>query len=204
MQKTENKGGFSIYAVRVSCLTVCDGEKYIIAIVPRDPAPDGARYRLSELVWVSFQTQYLPEGRYSVAQIRLEPKTREWIADRCAAIVQPISAAGRNMGKTWYSADPPQATPIGWWINRIEVEHKHKNSAFELPDTSTLYLALNMFRTTIILRGVECKAPENDTRVAAPNVDSTNRRHRAGKKNAGRLVSANIVSHLPEPDTGRF
>jgi len=205
MQKTEDKNGFSIYAVRVSCLTVCDGEKYLIAIVPGDASPEGARYRLGVLPWVSFQSQYLPEGQYrTVGQIRLEPKSRNWVEANAPSILQPLSVQGRNMRRTWYRADLPNATKIGWWLQRVDVEHKHRNTAFELPDTTDLSLALNMFRTTIVLSGVECQTPQHDVSVAPANVDERNRRQRLGAKRAGRLMSANIVAALPEADTRRF
>jgi len=199
LKKTENKNGFSIYAARIACLTVCDGLKHILCICPEDSAPEGAKYRLSQLSWVSFQTQYLPESQYpGLHQITVQPKSRAWISQTCPGILQPLVADGRNILKTWYRPSPPGATDVGFWLQRVDVDHKHKNTPYELPDTTDLALALAQCRTTLILAGVECSQPEQNTSVVSSDIDSKNRIARLGKKQGRRIKSANIQSSLPD------
>jgi hypothetical protein len=57
MTKVDIINNHSIYKGIVSCM-LCDGDRYIIAIVKNDSAQVGSRRSLDELQWESFQTRY--------------------------------------------------------------------------------------------------------------------------------------------------
>jgi hypothetical protein len=62
MTKTAAFGQFSVYKAVVQCL-LCDGTRYVVAIVKDDTSPIRTKKPLTMLAWVNFQTRYLDDDR---------------------------------------------------------------------------------------------------------------------------------------------
>jgi len=58
MCKTSIHGNLSVYKGYIQCL-LCDGSRYIVAIVSGDTSPIGTKKPLNTLSWEAFQTRYV-------------------------------------------------------------------------------------------------------------------------------------------------
>lgn len=188
MRKYESKGGFAVYMVALYTMTVCDGRKYLVAMVPEDGAPEGATFRLSLLPWVSFLTVYIDSPRKGIRQIVHESRGQGWLRENLPLLAETMRVKGRNPGLTWYA---PQGK-LAFWVERVEVAHKRGDAVYEYEDETTLALALETHRTTIIMRGASCREPVADERTVS--VEAAQK-----KQNARRRIRAGNIVHMEQP-----
>ena len=62
MCKTAIHGNMSVYKGFIQCL-LCDGSRYIVAIVPGDTSPIGSKKPLYTLAWIAFQTRFVENDK---------------------------------------------------------------------------------------------------------------------------------------------
>lgn len=131
MYKIKDDDKFSIYMARLQCLLLNE-QRYLVALVPRDPFPPLYRQPLDALRWLSLQIRNLEEG------YDLEPQSYQM--KRTPDFQRRLKLSTRNQDVTTYTIDD---LPV-----QVSLLHT-RGQEYEYPNEGSLISALETFRTVI-------------------------------------------------------
>lgn len=83
--QTQTKPSYALYYAKIGCM-LCVEDRYIIAVVEKDPFPVGSEEYLSQMNWVSFQTRTLVKPPAQLKTQQLKSKMTEHITNKIKLI----------------------------------------------------------------------------------------------------------------------